>query len=87
VVVDVTGLVDTNVGTTLPLTPAGTVNVAGTVTAAVLLLANATTAPPLGAGAVNATVAEAVAPPCTVAGLRLSELSAGTVTVHPTVGR
>ena len=78
-----TGLVDTNVGTTLLVLPAGTVIVAGTVTAAVLLLENATTAPSLGTGAVSVTVAEAVAPPCTVAGLRLSELRAGAVTVHP----
>lgn len=70
--------------TTLLLTPAGTVIVAGTVTAAVLLLEKATTAPPLGAGAVSATVAEAVEPPCTLVGLRLTELKAGAVTaVHP----
>ena len=86
--VDVTGLVDTNVGTTLLLTPAGTVMEAGTVTAAVLLLENATTAPPLGAGAVSTTVADAVAPPSTLAGLRLTVSSvaggadgAGAVTV------
>ena len=82
-VTEVTGLVDTNVGATLLLTPAGTVIVAGTVTAAVLLLENATTAPPPGAGAVSITVAEAVAPPCTLAGLRLTELRADAVTVHP----
>ena len=83
-----TGLVDTNVGTTLLLTPAGTVIVSGTVTTAGLLLENATTAPPLGAGAVNVTVAEAVEPPCTLAGLRLTVSSvavgaggAGAVTV------
>jgi hypothetical protein len=68
----VTGLVDTNVGTTLLLTPAGTVIVARTVTAAVLLLENATTAPSLGAGAVSVTVAEAVEPPCTLAGLSVT---------------
>jgi hypothetical protein len=88
VVTEVTGLVDTNVGTTLLLTPAGTVMVAGTVTAAVLLLENATTAPSLGAGAVSVTVADAVAPPSTLAGLRLTVSSvavgaggAGAVTV------
>jgi hypothetical protein len=87
VVVEVTGLVDTNVGTTLLLTPAGTVIVAGTVTAAVLLLENTTTAPSLGAGAVSVTVTDAVAPPCTLAGLRLTVSSvavgggAGAVTV------
>ena len=87
-VTEVTGLVDTNVGTTLLLTPAGTVMEAGTVTAAVLLLENATTAPPLGAGAVSTTVADAVAPPSTLAGLRLTVSSvavgaggAGAVTV------
>jgi hypothetical protein len=63
--------------------PADTVIVAGTVTAAVLLLVSDTTAPPAGAGAVSVTVAEAAEPPCTVAGLRLSELRAGAVTVHP----
>jgi hypothetical protein len=68
----VTGVVDTNVGPTQLLTPAGTVSVAGTVTAAVLLLENATTAPPLGAGTVSVTVADAVEPPCTLAGLRLT---------------
>src|SRR5215204_3976309 len=67
---------------------AGTVIVAGTVTAAVLLLENATTAPPLGAGAVSVTVADAVEPPSTLAGLRLTVSSvaldaggAGAVTV------
>lgn len=68
VVVAATGLVVTNVGTTRLLTSAGTVIVAGTVATAVLLLEKATTAPPLGAGAVSITVAEAVEPPCTVAG-------------------
>jgi hypothetical protein len=67
--------------------PAGTVRVEGTVAAAVLPLASDTTAPPVGAGAVSVTVAEAVAPPGTVAGLRAIELraaaGAGAVTVHP----
>jgi hypothetical protein len=84
VAVAVTALVDTNVGSTLLFTPAGTVIVAGTVTTAGLLLENATTAPPLGAGAVSVTVADAVEPPTTVAGLTETELSAGAaVTVHP----
>ena len=39
-VVAVTGLVDTKVGTTRLFTPSGTVIVAGTVAAAVLLLVN-----------------------------------------------
>jgi hypothetical protein len=63
--------------------PAGTVKLAGTVTAPMLLLVNDTTAPPAGAGAVSVTVAGAAAPPCTVAGLRLTELRAAAVTVHP----
>jgi hypothetical protein len=81
VVVEVTALVATEVAA--DVAPAGTVRVAGTVTAAVLLLVSDTTAPPVGAGAVSVTVAEAVAPPGTAAGLRLTELSAGVVTVHP----
>jgi hypothetical protein len=72
VVVAVTGLVDTKVGTTLLLTPSGTVIESGTVAAAVLLLENETTAPPAGAGAVSVTVVEAVDPPCTLAGLTLT---------------
>ena len=43
------------------LAPAGTVRLAGTVAAAVLLLVSDTTAPPAGAGAVRVTVAERVA--------------------------
>jgi hypothetical protein len=68
VVVAVTGLVETKVGTTLLLTPSGTVIVAGTVAAAVLLLENDTTAPPGGAGEVRVTVVAAVDPPWTLAG-------------------
>jgi hypothetical protein len=69
--VAVTGLVETNVGTTLLLTPAGTVMVAGTV-AVVLLLENETTAPPAGAGAVSVTVVDAVEPPWTLTGATLT---------------
>jgi len=82
VVVEVTALVATE-EVLAEVAPAGTVRVAGTVTAPMLLLVSDTTAPPAGAGAVSVTVAEAVAPPCTVAGLRLSELRADAVTVHP----
>jgi hypothetical protein len=82
VVVEVTALVAT-AEVAAEVAPAGTVRVAGTVTAPMLLLVSETTAPPAGAGAVSVTVAEAVAPPCTVAGLRLRELRAGAVTVHP----
>ena len=79
VVVAETGLVDTNVGTTLLFTPSGTVIVAGTVAAAVLPLENETTAPPAGAGAVSVTVVEAVEPPCTLVGatLTLSSVAPG----------
>ena len=62
--------------------PAGMVSVAGTVTAAALLLLSETTAPPAGAGAVSVTVAETVPPPTTVAGLSVRELNAAAVTVH-----
>jgi hypothetical protein len=49
---------------------AATVTLPGTVAAAVLLLASATTAPPVGAGPVNVTVAVGfVEPPCTVVAL------------------
>lgn len=69
------------------VTPAGTVRVAGTVAALVLPLVSDTIAPPDGAGAVSVTVAEPEDPPCTVAGLRLTEpragVGAGAVTVHP----
>jgi len=81
-VVELTGLVATE-DVVAEATPAGTVTEAGTVAAAVLLLVNATRAPPAGAGAVSVTVAELVPPPCRVAGLRLTELRAATVTVHP----
>ena len=88
VAVEVTGLVETD--TAELVAPAATVAVAGTVTAAVLLLDKETTAPPDGAAAVSVTVAEAAVPPCTVEGLRLTELSAAdaggggvVATVHP----
>jgi hypothetical protein len=79
VVVAGTGLVETNVGTTLLLTPSGTVIVAGTVAAPVLLLVKDTTAPPAGAGAVRVTVVDAVKPPWTLVGptLTLSSVALG----------
>ena len=83
--VELTALVATE--KVVEATPAGTVRVEGTVAAAVSLLVNATRAPPAGAGAVSVTVAELLVPPATVAGLRLTELSAaagaGAVTVQP----
>ena len=53
--------------------PALTVADAGTVATAELLLVRATTAPPLGAGALSVTVPVEVLPPTTVAGLSLKE--------------
>ena len=52
-VVTVTEAVKTKVGTTLLLTPSGTVIVGGTLTTAGLLLEKETKAPAAGAGAVN----------------------------------
>ena len=88
VCVVVTANVVTNV--TLLLTPAGTVSVAGTVTAAVLLLDNDTTAPPGGATAVSVTVPATVVPPCTLVEPRLIDASdavaGGTVVVDVVLG-
>ncbi len=53
--------------------PAGTVTLAGTVAAAVLLLDSVTTTPPEGAAADNVTVPCEVLPPVTDVGLRLTE--------------
>src|SRR5947209_10320106 len=61
--------------------PAGTVTLAGTVAAPVLLLDRLTTAPPLGAGALSVTVPVEELPPVTLDGLRLREESVGGVTV------
>jgi hypothetical protein len=81
VVSEPTALVATEV--VAEVAPAGTVTLAATVAAAVLLLVKDTTAPPDGAGAVSVTVAVLEAPPWTDDGLRPIELSAAAVTVHP----
>src|SRR5207249_9199141 len=57
--------------------PAATVTDAGTVAALVLLLVNATTAPPAGAAALSVTVPVLFAPPVSVAGFSVIEASAG----------
>jgi hypothetical protein len=53
--------------------PAGTVTLAGTVAADVLLLVSATTAPPVGAALLSATVPVEDIPPTTVVGFNASE--------------
>ena len=65
--------------------PAGTVTVAGTWAAAVLLDVNATAAPPAGAGPLSVTVPVEGLPPTTEVGFRLTELRAGAVTVSVVV--
>jgi hypothetical protein len=62
--------------------PAATVTLAGTVAAAVLLLVNVTTAPPVGAGALSVTVPVEEVPPVTDVGLRLTELTTKAFTVR-----
>ena len=59
---------------------AATVTLAGTC-AAGLLLDNVTKAPPTGAGPLNVTVPVDEPPPCTDAGLTLTEFSTGAITV------
>ena len=61
--------------------PAGTVTLAGTVAAFVLLLESVTCAPPAGAGAFSVTVPAEGFPPVTLAGLRASEETIGGITV------
>ena len=60
---------------------AATVTVAGTWTAAVLLLDNVTTAPPAGARPFKVTVPVEDVPPTTEAGLTLTALTVGADTV------
>src|SRR2546427_12910370 len=57
--------------------PLGTVTLDGTVATPVLLLDSETRAPPLGAGALSATVPVEELPPVTVDGLRRSAESVG----------
>ena len=64
--------------------PAGTVTLAGT-TAAGLLLESVTCAPPAGAGPFSLTVPAEGLPPVTLAGLRASEETIGGITVSEAV--
>src|SRR6516162_3136170 len=61
--------------------PAATVTEAGTVAALVLLLVNATTAPPAGAAALSVTVPVLFAPPVRLPGFTVIEASAETEVV------
>jgi hypothetical protein len=61
---------------------AGTVMLAGTCAAEVLLLESVTTAPPVGAGPLSVTVAVDDTLPTTDDGLRVSALATGVVTVN-----
>jgi len=62
--------------------PAGTVTLAATVAAEVLLLASVTTAPPSGAGPFNVTVPVTGVPWVTLLELRDKEMSAGEFTIR-----
>ena len=62
--------------------PGATVTLAATVAAAVLLLLSATAAPPVGAAPFSVTVPVDEAPPVTVVGLTLTELTTSAVTVR-----
>jgi hypothetical protein len=64
---------------------AGTVTLAGTCAAAVLLLESMTTAPADGAGPFKVTVPADELPPITEVGLRLTELRVAAVTVKVAV--
>ena len=64
---------------------AGTVTLAGTCAAAVLLLDRVTTAPPAGAGPFNVTVPVEDVPPITEEGLRVMDPSVAAVTVNVVV--
>jgi hypothetical protein len=57
--------------------PAGTVTLAGTVAAAVLLLERETTAPPLRADALSSTLPVEANPPLTLVGFSVSEVRVG----------
>ena len=57
--------------------PAETVTLAGTVATTVLLLERDTRVPPLGAGALNATVPVDGVPPFTLVGFSVSEVRVG----------
>ena len=64
---------------------AGTVTLAGTCAAAVLLLDRVTTAPPEGAGPFNVTVPVEDVPPITEEGLLVMDPSVAAVTVNVVV--
>ena len=64
--------------------PAGTVTLAGT-TAAGLLLESVTCAPPAGAGAFSVTVPVEGLPPVTLVGLTVSDETIGGITVSDAV--
>jgi len=62
--------------------PAGTVTLAGTVAADVLLLLSVTVTPPVGAGPFSVTVPVDVPPGATDVGFKLNELGVGVLTVN-----
>ena len=74
-----TGLVVT--GNVAEVVPAGTVTLAGTCAAAVLLLESVTSDPPAGAGPDNVTVPVEEVAPMTDVGLKLRPLRFGVLTV------
>ena len=63
------------------LNPAGTVTLDGTLATDVLLLASATSAPPAGAGPLNATVPVEELPPVALDGFNVTEVRTGGSTV------
>ena len=63
--------------------PAGTTMLAGTVATLGLLLERLMTAPPAGAGPLSVTLPVEVDPPLTLAGLRVSAVSVGSVGAAP----